>query len=114
MRGLTGTTIERGISAVQAIKEANDKIERFQHELDRTRAQLGRATDAVREHELYKALAVGACKVAQPDLRRIDGIDPRRRPDTLSIAEFVRLSGVARVSSVAPDDDYEDDAGEPN
>ena len=52
-RGLTGTTIERGVSAAQAIKEANDKIERFQHELDRTRAQLGRATDAVREHELY-------------------------------------------------------------
>jgi 16S rRNA (adenine1518-N6/adenine1519-N6)-dimethyltransferase len=42
------------------------------------------------------------------------GIDPRRRPDTLSIAEFVRLSAVARVSSAALDDDYEDDAGEPN
>ena len=52
-RGLTGSTIERGVSAAQAIKEANDKTERFQHELDRTRAQLGRATDAVREHELY-------------------------------------------------------------
>ena len=51
-RGLTSTTIERGVSAVQAIKEANDKTERFHHELDRTRAQLGRATDAVREHEL--------------------------------------------------------------
>lgn len=52
-RGLSSSTLERGISASQAIKEANDKTERFQLELDRTRAQLGRATDAVREHELY-------------------------------------------------------------
>lgn len=52
-RGFSSATLERGVSAAQAITEANEKVERFQHELDRTRAQLGRATDAVREHERY-------------------------------------------------------------
>lgn len=52
-RGHTSATLERGISAAQAIAEANEKTERFQRELDRTRAQLGRATDAAREHEFF-------------------------------------------------------------
>ena len=52
-RGNSSVVLERGVAAAQAIKEANDRTERFQLELDRTRAQLGRATDAVREHELY-------------------------------------------------------------
>jgi hypothetical protein len=37
-------------------------------------------------------------------------VDPGRRPDTLSIAEFVRLSAVARVSAArAPDAGVEAD-----
>ena len=38
------------------------------------------------------------------------GIDPGRRPDTLSIEEFVRLSAIARVSATPlPDDAYDGD-----
>ena len=55
VRGVRTSALEAGVSAETSIREAQDQTRHYRAELDTTRVLLGRATDAVREHEQYIA-----------------------------------------------------------